>query len=341
MNRHILGRICYLLSAAVIVFSSIPLIEHNFSLRGGHLHLRGALEYGGLERVNWNSLTIQAWLVLLVGIIGGLILVWLGSRLRSGNGTDKNKFSAKRIGIIIALTVGILLSAVFLPGMSSYFGVSALDSQTLNEVPLPANTSAAVKISELQAIQTNLESRRSIRVRVADFKPQELLAFESDFTTKYRPAVSNWCRAFSGRIPFSLDKLSSSNLVERLGQDEQFFVYTFILDGITLCVRDDYGAAQVFYFNAPQSKMLMGLPNGTAPTAVTPVSAIEVSQIVKGVSGTDFILSDIHITPSGYSSTMDGGAYVSIGGDPDNAATWKYTLVFGPDGKLAYYLKGH
>jgi hypothetical protein len=132
----------------------------------------------------------------------------------------------------------------------------------------------------------------------------------------------------------------SSNLVERLGQDEQFFVYTFILDGITLCVRDDYGAAQVFYLNAPQSKMLMGLPNGTAPTTATPVSAIEVSQMVKGVSGTDFTLSDIQITPAGYSSAMDGGAYVSIGGDPDNAATWKYTLVFGSDGKLAYYLKG-
>jgi hypothetical protein len=85
----------------------------------------------------------------------------------------------------------------------------------------------------------------------------------------------------------------------------------------------------------------MGLPKGTAPTAATPVAANEVAQMLKADSGKDFNESDIHITPSGYSSALNGGAYVNIGGDPDNAATWEYTLVFGPDGKLAYYLKAN
>jgi hypothetical protein len=31
---------------------------------------------------------------------------------------------------------------------------------------------------------------------------------------------------------------------------------------------------------------------------------------------------------------------VHVGGDPNNAASWKYDMVFGADGKLAYYLKG-
>jgi len=37
---------------------------------------------------------------------------------------------------------------------------------------------------------------------------------------------------------------------------------------------------------------------------------------------------------------MNGGVQVIVGGDPVNIASWKFTLVFGPDGKLNYYCRG-
>ena len=45
------------------------------------------------------------------------------------------------------------------------------------------------------------------------------------------------------------------------------------------------------------------------------------------------------VTPTAFSGTMNGGAEVSGGGDPINSASWKFTLVLGADGKLAYYLR--
>ena len=33
------------------------------------------------------------------------------------------------------------------------------------------------------------------------------------------------------------------------------------------------------------------------------------------------------------------GTIVNVGGNPDNAASWEYDMVFGSGGKLAYYLK--
>ena len=44
--------------------------------------------------------------------------------------------------------------------------------------------------------------------------------------------------------------------------------------------------------------------------------------------------------PSGYSGALNGGAIVNVGGNPDNAASWKYDMVFGADGRLVYYLRG-
>ena len=84
----------------------------------------------------------------------------------------------------------------------------------------------------------------------------------------------------------------------------------------------------------------MKLPDGTAPTKETPIEAVEVARILNQLSGGGFAAKDIRITPAGFSSAMNGAAYVNTGGDPDNAYTWKYTMVFNVDGKLSYYMKG-
>jgi hypothetical protein len=56
---------------------------------------------------------------------------------------------------------------------------------------------------------------------------------------------------------------------------------------------------------------------------------------------TDFPPAEIRIIPTAFSSSMNGGVHVNVGGDPNNAASWKYTLVFDPDGKLSYYCRGN
>jgi hypothetical protein len=43
----------------------------------------------------------------------------------------------------------------------------------------------------------------------------------------------------------------------------------------------------------------------------------------------------IRITPTGFSGSLNGGAYI----DPDNEASWDYDIVLGSDGKLAFYLR--
>jgi hypothetical protein len=61
---------------------------------------------------------------------------------------------------------------------------------------------------------------------------------------------------------------------------------------------------------------------------------------IEAESGTRFAAGEIRIYPSGPSGSLNGGAFVHVGGDPENGASWKYDMVFDPQGKLAYYLKG-
>jgi hypothetical protein len=71
-----------------------------------------------------------------------------------------------------------------------------------------------------------------------------------------------------------------------------------------------------------------------------PVSKEKLMQMLNSDSEAGFKPEDVRVIPSGFSSGLSGGAYVEVGGDPNNCLTWKYTLIFGADGKLAYYLKG-
>jgi hypothetical protein len=84
------------------------------------------------------------------------------------------------------------------------------------------------------------------------------------------------------------------------------------------------------------------VPDGSeAPRTQSPVSAQDVAQMIQTDAGQEFAARDVRITPSGFSGRLNGGAVVEVGGDPDNSVAWKYNLVFGPDGVLAYSLKGH
>ena len=81
--------------------------------------------------------------------------------------------------------------------------------------------------------------------------------------------------------------------------------------------------------------------SGEAPIIATPVDKNQLVEMLGTDSGEQFRANDVRLIPSALSGALNGGALVHVGGDPNNAASWEYDLVFGADGKLAYYLKGN
>jgi len=184
-----------------------------------------------------------------------------------------------------------------------------------------------------------LAQARNFGVRKAVLTAEEKAALAKKFTSEIKPAVDRWCKAFAGHVPFKAENLNLETFKEQLGRNSSFTIYTFMVDGITLCVRDSKGQVVVNYLNAPQAKQLMAMPTGAPPTLQLPVSRSEVIRMVKNESGTEFKAKDVELRATGVASAMNGGAYVDIahlGGDPNNGLC-KVSLVFGPDGSVVYY----
>lgn len=167
----------------------------------------------------------------------------------------------------------------------------------------------------------------------------QLAAVKEAFEERLKPAIQAWCKAYSGRVPFGPEDVTVDCLHGQVGRGT-FNLYTFMVNGVTLAVEDADSTADVSYLNAPASKKLMELPRGTPPDPSIPVTREELAEMLHLDSGRDFPQAEIRVIPTAFSSAMNGGAHVNVGGDPVNAASWKFTLVFGPDGKLNYYCKG-
>jgi hypothetical protein len=141
-------------------------------------------------------------------------------------------------------------------------------------------------------------------------------------------------------VPFDPESVTPRNLVERLGKDASYNEYVFVVDGITLGVRDA-GGARVDYLNDPEETRKMAtLPKGQVPIMASPVTRSEVRDMLEADGGSSLTPSEIRMTPSGLSGCLNGGVLVAVGGDAGNGASWKYDVVFGPDAKLAFYRKG-
>jgi len=123
------------------------------------------------------------------------------------------------------------------------------------------------------------------------------------------------------------------------------YEYIFVLDGITVGVRDSVrdagGVPNVAYLNAPKAGQLNVLPAGAAlPITEPPVSRQETLRMLKAESGKSFSQEEVRRIPSGLGSALNGGVNVIVGGDLNNFLSWKYSLLFGPDKNLVYYGKG-
>lgn len=182
---------------------------------------------------------------------------------------------------------------------------------------------------------------RNLGVRKAVLTAEERADLERKFTAKIKPAVEKWCNSYGGHVPFRPEDLTLDKFKEQIGRNAAFTIYTFMLDGTTLCVRDSNGRVVVNYLYAPQAKQLLQLPGpgGIAPTIKMPVSRNDIIRMVKAESGTEFKPNEVELRPTGLASAMNGGAFVDIahlGGDPNNALC-KVSLVFGPGGDIVYY----
>lgn len=187
-----------------------------------------------------------------------------------------------------------------------------------------------------------LQSLSKLKSRLSDFTDAEKDEFRSNFVARYKPALLKWSEAFSGRMPLNPDAVTPEKFVERVGKNASYREYIFVVDGITLGIQDSKGIARVDYLNDPkQTGKMTRLPTaGEVPVSSTPVSKDEVVKMLSAEGGTQFKPNDIRLIPSGYSGALNGGAIVNVGGNPDNAASWQYDIVFSADGQLAYYLKG-
>jgi len=273
-------------------------------------------------------------------MIIGAILFWLGNRLKSKPvrvGDRPQKFSGKKVtGIILLIFFGLLVLVV-LPFAPAFFErLHQSNHQTL--IPSTNHFSAAAARTNLQATATRI---MNARVRAPEFDEQQKAEFQANFQSKYKPAIDKWCLAYHGHLSFAPEDLTADKFVERIGRSASYFNYTFVVDGTTLCVEDSRNGIFVSYLNAPQTKQLMQLPSGQQPSSNTSVEKQEITQMLALDSGVRFKPDEIRITPTAFSTGINGGVYVEIGGDPNNAVTWKYTLVFGADGKLAYYMRRH
>ncbi len=177
--------------------------------------------------------------------------------------------------------------------------------------------------------------------KASELSPDQKAEFLANFRHKYKPAIDRWCTAFAGHIPFAPDDVTADKFVERIGLDSAYTECIFVVDGITLGVQDKAGLVQVDYLNAPeQTSKMQNLPNGTqAPIVTIPVTREDIAKMLNAVSDTRFSPREIRMIPSGLSGGLSGGVIANVGGDPENGASWKYDMVFGPDGNLAYYLK--
>lgn len=198
-----------------------------------------------------------------------------------------------------------------------------------------ANTNTAVARTIGGAPMSNLKTR------FAEFSDAEKEEFRSNFIARYKPALSNWNNAFSGHVPLPIADVTLDNFAERVGRTAAYREYIFVVNGITLGVQDTKGVARVDYLNdATQTRKMQQVPSGgQAPVIAPVVSRDEVMAMLAAEGGVQFKPSDIRMTPTGVSGALNGGTIVNVGGDPDNAASFEYGMVFGSDAKLTFYIK--
>lgn len=172
--------------------------------------------------------------------------------------------------------------------------------------------------------------------------PDERAEFQKKFAEKLKPAVERWWAVYAGHSPFRPEDVTADKLRERIFPGSPAQGYGFVINGTTLCIEDNRGLVYVQYIMSPGARQLGQLPKGPAPPAEVSISREEIMRLVKADSGRDFPPNQVAITPTSWSSAMNGGVEVEVGEGVYEKYTPlpEYSMVFGPDGNLACYLRG-
>lgn len=247
---------------------------------------------------------------------------------------NSGKSFMKLFKIILATAVvAVIVVLLLLINNRSVVKVSA--------VPLPKGAVASVGNAPVN-VSSNAAHHLKVKTKYSEFTDAEKAEFHANFENRYKPALSNWCKIYGDHVPFSRWEVTADKLAERVGMNTAYREFVFVVDGITVGIQDANGAARVDYLNDPSQTRKMAMqPDGTAPIIVSPVPRTDVMTMLAFDSGTQFPPDQVKLVPSGFSGGLNGGVMVHVGGIPNNAATWKYDMVFGGDGKLAYYLNAN
>ena len=179
-------------------------------------------------------------------------------------------------------------------------------------------------------------------IRADDLTAEQKTELAKKFESTYKPVVQKWFSAYEDRIPFRIEDLTLDKLSERIGKDESFYLYTFVVDGTTFTIQDSKGTPKVSYLMTRKGAQdLNQLPKqGFEPDLTLPVTKEDVIRMVKADCGVEFKASEVEIKPTAAACALNGGAFVDIlpaGADPNNGLASKIDLVFDHNGKLINY----
>lgn len=178
-------------------------------------------------------------------------------------------------------------------------------------------------------------------LRRDDFTPAQKAELAAKFKDRFQPVAENWTNAYGKHVPFSLDKLALENFVERLGESTSFYMYTFVFGDYTFTMQESNGQPKVSYLASKESIQQLNQLNDAPPKLTMPVTRDELTTMVKADTGVAFKPNQIFMIPTGTGSALNGGATITIAPPQNNPnlGPAKLSMVFGPDGKLAYYLR--
>jgi len=240
----------------------------------------------------------------------------------------------KRLAIVIVLAL-----------FASFLLIRSRNNHSITPKAETPSDPALTEVSAFNGQKTEpTNARPSIQLKhpASQFNNKQKSEFTENFEKKYWPAIIKWSNAYAGHVPLTPQDVTADKLAETVGNSATYHEYVFVVNGITLGVRDANGTVSVDYFNVPEQTRKMTLvPDGSeAPRLTTPVSKEDILRMVHDDVGTEFSQKDVRVRPTGISGSLNGGATVEVGGDPNNFASWRLSLIFATDGTLAYYLKG-
>jgi hypothetical protein len=238
---------------------------------------------------------------------------------------------------IVYASIAVAAGAVLLVWLAPRYQPGN-DTVSAVSPPAPAQTVPAASNAPARPV-SGMQAK--IKHRFSEYGTDEKAQFTNHFKEKLRPAIDIWGRTYRDHLPFSPDAVGVTNFIERIGVNSSFNEYVFVVNGITLAVQDSNGSIRVDYLNDPiRTRQMAALPSGAEPPETrSPITRQAVQGMLREDAGMSFGDAEVRMIPTGLSGALNGGVMVHVGGNPQNVASWKYDMVFGPDGKLAYYLR--